>query len=82
MWRALFLAIGIFGVVLGLECLVIDRAVLYERETLGPRIPGLSAFQQVRSKEIVPPDWAPWSLISFGVVTVIYSFTIPKRVGG
>jgi hypothetical protein len=30
----------------------------------------------------VPPDWAPWSLLSLGAVTIIYSFTIPKRMEG
>ena len=33
-------------------------------------------------QEIVPPDWAPWSLIGAGAVVVLYSFTIPRRVGG
>jgi len=32
--------------------------------------------------EVVPPEWAPWSLMGGGAVVVLYSFTIPKRVGG
>jgi hypothetical protein len=31
-------------------------------------------------RELVPTDWAPWSLISGGAVTILYSFTLPKRM--
>ena len=33
-------------------------------------------------KQIVPPPWAPWSLLSSGAVMCLYSFTIPRRVAG
>ena len=42
---------------------------------MGPAVAGQSA----PTREINPPDWAPWSLISAGAVVIIYSFTIPKR---
>jgi hypothetical protein len=38
-----------------------------------------SGNNPLRNKEITPPAWAPWSLMSFGAVTLLYSFTIPKR---
>jgi hypothetical protein len=31
-------------------------------------------------REISPPDWAPWTLMSGGAVVMLYSFTLPKRV--
>lgn len=78
MWRAMFLALGVYGCLLGLECLVIDKAVLAaQREAPS----GLSApFVRLtgQNKEIVPPDWAPWSLLSTGAVTMLYSFTIAR----
>jgi hypothetical protein len=31
--------------------------------------------------EIVPPDWTPWSLMSTGAVVMLYSYTLPKKLG-
>ena len=33
------------------------------------------------ASELVPPDWVPWSLLGTGAVVMLYSFTIPQRVG-
>jgi len=80
MWRSLFLAIGICIVVLGLESMALDKVVMNPK--------GQSAAAQTaanvapRVKEIAPPDWAPWSLLSTGVVVILYTFTIPKRIRG
>lgn len=71
MWRSLFLALGASSVLLGAEALFIDQAVLKKTERNGV------ATQRV----IDPPEWAPWSLMAGGAVVVIYSFTIPRRVG-
>jgi hypothetical protein len=68
MWRAFFLAVGVYAVILGVECLVIDKAIL--APTQGS--PGRGEF--------MPPDWVSWSLLSAGAVTMLYSFTIPRRV--
>ncbi len=83
MWRALFLAIGAFLIILGVQCLGVAQFVLKIHEeapastnifestpSLGPQI------------KITPPPWAPWSLMSTGAVVCLYSFTIPKRVAG
>jgi hypothetical protein len=77
MWRALFLALGVYCCLLGAECLVIDKAVLS-----GARGGGLmGALNPAAAKrELVPSDWAPWSLLSAGVVTILYSFSVPKRL--
>jgi hypothetical protein len=31
-------------------------------------------------REVMPPDWVPWSLLGAGAVVMLYSFTIPQRV--
>jgi hypothetical protein len=77
MWRALFIALGFFCCLLGVECLLIEKAVLYDREA-DESVYGSTKLG--RAREVVPPDWAPWSLMSAGAVTMLYSFTIPKRV--
>lgn len=72
MWRSLFLAVGAYCCLLGVEALGLEKAVLKKPEGAPPE-----ASQQ----EIVPPKWAPWSLMAGGAVVVLYSFTIPRRVG-
>ena len=75
MWRALFLALGIYCCVLGAECLVIEKATLASRGDQ-QSVFGMGA----RKREVVPSDWAPWSLLSAGAVTILYSFTLPQRL--
>jgi hypothetical protein len=66
MWRAFFLATGLFAVILGIECMLIDRA-----SWAGPS-----------GGELIPPEWIPWSLLSTGTVVMLYSFTLPKKIKG
>jgi hypothetical protein len=66
MWRAFFLALGIYTTLVGLEGLAIDRAMLHEWVTDGTR-------------EIIPQPWVPWMLLSSGAVVVLYSLTLPRR---
>ncbi|MFZ5833646.1 MAG: hypothetical protein ACOY3P_26460 [Planctomycetota bacterium] len=83
MWRAFFLAIGAYLVILGGQFLVIDRAFFRARED-APVANTLLAEspQSTIQKTLTPPPWAPWTLLSTGAITCIYSFTLPKRVGG
>jgi len=79
MWRAFFLAVGISCCVVGLECLVVEQAMIItssDSAAVGPY--GRNATPSLRA--VTPPDWAPWSLLAGGAVVMIYSFTIPKRV--
>ncbi len=73
MWRAFFLAVGAYCCLLGVEALALEQAVL-KPESRGGR-------QVAAGKVISPPDWAPWSLMGAGAVVVLYSFSIPRRVG-
>jgi hypothetical protein len=80
MIRAFFLALGIFICLLGAQCLFIEKAVFANpaQQKNGPL-----AVNSVRAtREIEPPDWAPWGLLAGGVVVILYSFTIPRRVSG
>ena len=67
--------------IIGAECLVLEKAVLAGEE----EAPVANAMAQVAApakKEISPAEWAPWSFMSAGAVVLLYSFTIPRRVGG
>ena len=83
MWRSLFLATGIVLCVLGAECLILEKAVLADRSDEPP--PQTAAFftasAEPSAKEIVPPEWAPWSLLAGGAVVILYSYSIPRRNG-
>jgi hypothetical protein len=79
MWRACFLAIGLYALLLGAECMVIEQATLRAKAAESSGIFGTSP---AAGRVVVPPEWAPWSLMSAGAIVVLYSFTLPKRVGG
>jgi hypothetical protein len=84
MWRAFFLAIGIYMVIFGLECLGVDRVSLKFRDPPPPPT-AVTLFQTPTEgppKQFVPAPWVPWSLISSGAVVCLYSFTIPRRMAG
>ncbi len=72
MWRSLFLAIGVYCCLLGVEALALDKAVLKSELSSNP--------QSVIPRELTPSAWVPWSLMASGAVVVLYSFTIPQRV--
>lgn len=80
MLRAFFLALGFYAFILGLECLVLDKAVLHrQRDDLAG---GIAQKAMPAYREIVPAEWAPWSLLSVGSVVMLYSFTVPAKMRG
>ncbi|MEM9791264.1 MAG: hypothetical protein AAF842_12770 [Planctomycetota bacterium] len=70
MWRSFFLAVGAYACLLGLEALAVDRAVLKPRTQNGQVV--------MAAREVDPPEWAPWSLLSGGAIVVLYSLTLMK----
>lgn len=90
MFRAFAMALGISALVLGVEALAVDR--LYFKEKPAKREQqsqqqvnafANSAARPSGTKEYVIPEWAPWSLLSAGAVTVLYTVTIaPNAAGG
>ncbi len=69
MWKSIFLALGIFTFVMGVESLLIDSATFASHAGDG-------------AHDLVPAEWAPWSLMSAGAVVVLYSFTLPQKLKG
>lgn len=66
MWKSVFLATGIFACMAGVELLLIDSALILPMDGRGePRV-------------FTAPDWAPWSLISAGAVTVLHFCGLPS----
>lgn len=65
MWKSVFLAAGIAACLAGVELLLIDSAVVLPMDGRGE--PHL----------LTAPDWAPWSLISAGAVTILHFCGLP-----
>ncbi|HEY4760014.1 MAG TPA: hypothetical protein VIH42_05480 [Thermoguttaceae bacterium] len=83
MWRALFLAIGASTIILGVQCLGVTQFTLKIRDEPPASTSIFEATPKLGpQKQIIPPPWAPWSLMSAGAVVCLYSFTLPKRVSG
>ena len=38
-------------------------------------------YQHARKQVIDPPEWAAFSLMSIGTVTMLYSVALPKKPG-
>ena len=80
MWRSLFCALGVSALLLGGEFLLIERATLtlpaeagIEQGTLVGEI-----HDTTHSRDFVPPDWAPWTLLTVGTVVVLYTSGVGK----
>jgi len=70
MWKSFFIAAGIFACAVGLELLLIDSAVVRPLNgDAGPQV-------------FVAPDWAPWTLISAGAVTLLNFGSLPLKSTG
>ncbi len=81
MWRSLFLATGIVLCILGGECLILEKAVLAQNNEAPPQETAsfFAPPPTSTTKEIKPPEWAPWSLLAGGAVVILYSYSIPRR---
>jgi hypothetical protein len=64
----------------GAECLAVDRVMW--RASAEPAPASMSFAKQPAKSDVAPEPWLPWCLLSAGAVVCLYSFTIPKRMGG
>ncbi len=74
MWRAFLLAIGISLLLVGGECLVLDKVILARPGAArsSSEFSPLDVSTTTR-KVIVPPEAAPWVLLAGGAIAVLYS---------
>jgi len=82
MWRALFIAVGIMAIIIGLECLFIESAIFYSpKDTQASSFVNPVGNPAANTREWRPQEWFPYVVLSAGMITVIYAFTLPKRFG-
>ncbi len=85
MLRSTFFAVGLFLTLWGVAFLFVDKVELKLKDD--PRQePGFRGFfarmttvTPERQKVIDPPDWAAFSLMSIGAVTMLYAVALPKK---
>ena len=83
MWRAFFLGIGIFLAIVGAQCVAVEKTVLRIHDDPPPIVNIFQSDPTVGpNKTIVVQPWWAWSLMGTGSVTILYSFTISRRLAG
>ena len=79
MWRAFFMGVGVFVCILGAQCMVTDRFIMAAEVK---QASAAAMFNNLpKKREVVPPEYAPWTLLSVGAVSILYSLTLPKLGG-
>jgi hypothetical protein len=82
MLRGTFFSIGMFIALWGVSLLFVDKLVLKVQDDPA-RTPGfrgmLAGNPQPHPKVIDPPDWAAFSMLSIGAVTMLYAVALPKK---
>lgn len=82
MLRATFFSMGLFVFLWGGAFLLVDRVILNSKEEPQRQAGFRGLFTTVnaeRRKEFNPPEWAAFSLLSIGSVTMLYSVALPKK---
>jgi hypothetical protein len=81
MWRTLFMAFGVFVILLGAQCLVVEKFVF---KSGPPRVQtnwaGQSQTVAAPRRQIAPTEWAPFSLMAGGSVVWLYAISISSRM--
>jgi len=81
MYRAGFLAFGLYLALLGGGLFFVDEL------TLNPKISARAASvlnliaqsDSTGRHHVHPPEWAPFSLMGLGVITMLYAVALPKN---
>lgn len=82
MWRALFLALGIYTAMLGLQGLAVEKAILADVNNPFTARRAEKRTVSLANREVTPEQWVPWSLLSGGAVLLLYAITLPRRNSG
>jgi len=78
MWRAFFLAIGIYMCIMGAECLAVETFEMAPDEPPYEATPATLFGNPPNTRFVQPAEWAPWSFLSVGAVIILYSLTINR----
>jgi hypothetical protein len=81
MWRSLFLAVGVYLVLLGFQCLGIQKFILKADNPPASEPWGIDPRGLMTTRrEMAPQPWVPYSLMATGTIVGLYCYSIPKRL--
>jgi len=80
MYRAGFLALGLFLILSGGLCFFVDFITLNSRVSHNASLvlQLLGTPDSTGRYQLDPPDWVPYTCIGIGMVTILYSIALPK----
>lgn len=84
MLKSCFFSTGLFVTLWGVSLLFVDQIVLNATEEGDPEntiSAMISTVTPENQKYVDPPDWAAFSLMSVGAVTMLYAVALPKKGG-
>ncbi len=82
MVKSCFFSTGLFVTLWGVSLLFVDQIVLNATEEGEPEnaiSAMISTVTPENQKYVDPPDWASFSLMSVGAVTMLYAVALPKK---
>jgi len=81
MYRAGFLAFGLYLVLLGGGLFFVDELTLNQKisSRAAPLLNVLAQPDSSGRHHLHPPEWAPFSLLGLGVITMLYAIALPKQ---
>jgi hypothetical protein len=82
MLKSCFFSTGLFVTLWGVSLLFVDQIVLNATEEGEPEnviSAMISTVTPENQKYVDPPDWAAFSLMSVGAVTMLYAVALPKK---
>ena len=89
MFRSSFFSAGLFVLLTGTSFLFVDKMVLTHKVVVEEPEPvrepefrgflGMTSLNEDQQEVVNPPDWAAFSLMSVGAVTMLYAAALPKR---
>lgn len=79
MLRAMFFAMGTFAALAGGVLFQVDRVVLTSSAAETAAARSLSRPLADGGREVDPPSWLPYTLVSTGVLTMLYALALPKK---
>jgi hypothetical protein len=84
MLRSTFFSVGLFITLWGISFLFIDKLMIKAKEVPLQQKTFRGFFAAVtpsgdQHRIVDPPEWAAFSLLSIGTVTMLYSVALPRR---
>ena len=79
MFKSAIVGIGIFLAGLGLSLHAIDSYTVHPKT----KAEALAVYEATPVPAVVtPPPWKPWAYLGAGIVIILWSATLPQRMGG